>query len=388
MADPDGAQNRISSTWAPARDPLLWLGMVAFAVVLFGVTSVAVRAHRSEQFALGQHWFSEGNRQLAAGNAAEATAAFRNALAYDPDNDTYRVRLAAALSAGNNIQQARAQLLAVLGRNPADAQTSFDLARLAVRLGNVPEAVRYYHAAIYGVWTGNPIADRLQARFELAEFLLQNKEEAQAKPELLAIAADLPPDPAQQLRLADMMERAGAPREALRLYLAAFNADRRRHDALAKAGVVAFDLGDYDAAQGYLTEAHQAKAGDERTAQRLRLSKLVISIDPLRARLPHRERVQRAERAFHQAMQRLRQCASSTGQDLNNPALQRPLRDLYVRAGQMASQVRRGALARDPDFLQTSLELVFEIEKTTAQACGAPEGLDLALLLLADKQAE
>jgi hypothetical protein len=32
------------------------------------------------------------------------------------------------------------------------------------------------------------------------------------------------------------------------------------------------------------------------------------------------------------------------------------------------------------------MDLVFDIEKTASQACGEPEGLDLALLLIAREQ--
>jgi hypothetical protein len=40
-------------------------------------------------------------------------------------------------------------------------------------------------------------------------------------------------------------------------------------------------------------------------------------------------------------------------------------------------------MQRDPDLLSQVMGLVFETENATAQACGEPQGQDLALLLIA-----
>ena len=102
----------------------------------------------------------------------EAVADFRNALAYSRDNDLYRLRLAQALMADHRPQEARSHLLSLWEKEPGDGTLNLELARLAAMWGDTPQAVRYYHAAIYGVWPDEPMAHRWQIRFELSEYLL------------------------------------------------------------------------------------------------------------------------------------------------------------------------------------------------------------------------
>jgi transcriptional regulator GlxA family with amidase domain len=39
-------------------------------------------------------------------------------------------------------------------------------------------------------------------------------------------------------------------------------------------------------------------------------------------------------------------------------------------------------LRRNPDLVETAMDLVFRIERETSTACGTPTGTDLALLLI------
>jgi hypothetical protein len=48
----------------------------------------------------------------------------------------------------------------------------------------------------------------------------------------------------------------------------------------------------------------------------------------------------------------------------------------------MEPKVNQGDLRRNPDLAERAMDLVFEIERQTKAACGAPTGTDLALLLI------
>jgi hypothetical protein len=49
----------------------------------------------------------------------------------------------------------------------------------------------------------------------------------------------------------------------------------------------------------------------------------------------------------------------------------------------MKPQISEQDLKRDPDLVEASMALVFEIERQTSATCGTPTGADLALLLIA-----
>jgi len=55
--------------------------------------------------------------------------------------------------------------------------------------GSIEDATRYYHNAMYGVWSGDLDANRNKARIELIQFLLKQGARAQADSELIALAA-------------------------------------------------------------------------------------------------------------------------------------------------------------------------------------------------------
>jgi hypothetical protein len=49
----------------------------------------------------------------------------------------------------------------------------------------------------------------------------------------------------------------------------------------------------------------------------------------------------------------------------------------------MKPRISELGLRRDPDLVNTAMELVFSIERQTSNACGAPSETDAALLLIA-----
>jgi hypothetical protein len=147
---------------------------------------------------------------------------------------------------------------------------------------------------------------------------------------------------------------------------------------LAGAGYAAFELGQYPLAQRYLQAAVTADANDTSSAERLQTTELVLHLDPFRRQIPVAERNRIVVRAFQAAGERLKTCRLPgvvSGAKTGEP----PLVDQWER---LKPQITEAGLRRNPDLVETAMDLVFRIEREASAACGMPTGTDLALLLI------
>jgi tetratricopeptide (TPR) repeat protein len=262
---------------------------------------------------------------------------------------------------------------------PESPQINLQLARLSARNHDLPEALRYYHHALYGLWTGENVDEqRRQVRLELIQLLLEHKERSRALAELMVLSTDAPRTADVQLQLGQRYVEAGDPSNALQHFALAVQLEEGNTAALSGAGETAFQLGDYKTAEDYLGRAAALDKRATRAAQLLETTRLIQSSDPLAGHLSRPEQVQRLRAALDQAVRRLQQCA---GNAQTGPA-QAPLR---LQAETMLPKVTPETLRENPELLAAGAELVFKIEETTNQTCGTPTGLDEALLLAGRK---
>jgi hypothetical protein len=70
----------------------------------------------------------------------------------------------------------------------------------------------------------------------------------------------------------------------------------------------------------------------------------------------------------------------------DNGPQQSDLQRLHAQAVALQPKVNTRNLARDSDLLLQTTDMAFQIEQVTERACGEPQGLDLALLLLSRTQ--
>ena len=147
-------------------EPVLIAGIIALAIGLWIVTHGLTSAYETRQQHLAQEWEQRGQADLRNAQWRDAISDLRTALGYSHDNWTVRLRLAQALAADSQIPQAQSYLRTLWDEQPGDGTINLELARLAVRTGNLYDAQRYYHGAIYGVWTESPMERRRQARIE------------------------------------------------------------------------------------------------------------------------------------------------------------------------------------------------------------------------------
>jgi predicted Zn-dependent protease len=372
----------------PRSAPVILLILTLAAAVAFAAVSHLVSRYNANQQARGRKLYAQGVADARAARYDDAIAAFRAALTCDPTNSQYQLSLARALRDSNDsrrLDEAESYLLALWQRTPQDAAVNLALARVAAHRGSIEDATRYYHNAMYGAWNSDPDANRAKARIELIQFLLKKNAPANAESELMALATSLPPDPAAHLQAAQLFAQAQDYAGALAQYREVLRLDPANSAAFTGAGQAAYRSGNYATAQRYLEEAVKANPQDADSRQLLATADLILRTNPFRSHISDAERNRRITAAFAQAENRLIACAQQTGVDLKaDPAS--PLSSLQARWIAAKPNLTRLRSPAETDLPDTLMDLVFQIEQQTAATCGAPQDLDLALLLISQKR--
>jgi len=359
------------------------------AVVAFaGVNHLARRFVANEQ-ARGRRLYVQGTADLNAGRADLAIEELRAALTCDRHNSQYQLTLGRALRDTGRLDEAQSYLESLWVRTPEDGTINLALGRVEAQRGSVEGALRYYHNAMYGVWASDADGNRRKARLELIEFLLQKHALDQARSELVALAASLPPHPALRERTADLLAQAQDYPDALSEYEQVLHLDRGNEAALAGAGQAAYRAGRYRTAQRYLERATTANPQDTNLHDLYASASLILQTDPFLRRISDAERNRRIASAYEVAGKRLSDCAGQRGVDLESKkqspggnTLESPLSALqerWIAARRDLPRLRSAAESDLPDIL---MDLVFDIEQETANECGEPHGADMALLLI------
>jgi tetratricopeptide (TPR) repeat protein len=361
------------------REIVLLVIIAVAAIPTYMVTRRAADLNRQRNAHIAAYWYRQGERLLKEGKPEEAIASLREATTNDHDNRGFAFALAQALGATNRDDEARLALLRLRESAPESPQINLQLARLSARNHDLPEALRYYHHALYGLWTGENVDEqRRQVRLELIRLLLDHKERSRALAELMVLSTDAPRAADMQLQLGQLYVEAGDTSNALQHFAQAAQLEKGNAAALSGAGETAFQLGDYKTAEDYLSRATTLDKSATRAAQLLEITRQIQSSDPLAAHLSRPERVQRLRAALDQSVRRLQQCAGNA----QAVSAQDPLR---LQAEAMLPKITVENLREDPELLAAGADLVFKIEETTRQTCGEPVGLDEALLLAGRK---
>jgi tetratricopeptide (TPR) repeat protein len=373
-----------AGAWADLRiylrqQPVMLALLAVLAVIFFLAVTGLSRAYQAQRRSLGNRWFTRGVADLRAGRFDSAVMEFRGALLYSRDDYSYQLNLAEALIGLKRTGEASTYLANLWERQPEDGLVNLELARIAAQKGQTEQALRYYHNAIYAAWPSDQEVNRREARLELIEFLLTTGAKGQAQAELIALAENVGDDPVQQERVGDLFLRAQDYEHALGAYRLALKEEHSSRAALAGAGWAAFQLGRYPLAERYLQAAVAGNASDTQSVDRLKTTEMVLRMDPFRRQISVAQRNKIVVSAFTTAGERLRSCGATRG-----PAV--PTASQSSLAGnweKMKPQISEQDLKRDPDLVEASMALVFEIERQTSATCGTPTGADLALLLIA-----
>ncbi|MGE5323888.1 MAG: tetratricopeptide repeat protein [Actinomycetota bacterium] len=368
-------------SWYAAREPVVIFVLSAIAIVCFFLVSTLSGVYKRQLNERGMSWFSRGENDLQAGRIARAVVDFQAALTYSRDNYQYELRLAQALASLNRTEEARAYLLNLWQREPENGSVNLELARIYAGKGDVTQALRYYHNAIYAVWSGDAEPRQLSVRLELVKFLLDRKAFNQAESELIAVGRSIPEDPTLQMQIGDLFMRVPDYQRALALYQQALKSQPHSHGALARAGRAAFELGQYRLADRYLAGAVSAAPNDIESLDLLRMARTIPKMDPYNF-LSSAKRDRMVLSDFNTAGARLSACMNTVPKGAAaGPSLQA----LSGQWTEMKTRLNLRNLRRHPDWTDSAMDLVFNIERQTANACGTPTGDDLMLLLIAKR---
>ena len=370
-------------------------------VAAFAFTRSFVNLHRSTELSLARRWFTRGEQAMQMHLAGSAAEDYRTALNYDRNNPQYRLRLAQSLFADNRWAEARAHLISLWEREPADGEVNLTLARLEAGRSDYRQAQRYYYAAIDGVWQENPRKSRSQARFELASYLIKQNKMPGAQAELLALLADSPSDPADQLLLGKMLLEVNDPAHALQAYQLLLSKDTGNSQAWLGESEAYLRLGNYVAAERASARAVDRDPKLDAARQQLELTRELLRVAPGQRGVPMVENAARVANAFQAAMKRLGSCAATKNISLTaTPAAEQTaaesvtttapapntLQLLYERGIQKQHETSAKALQNNPDAMEPTMQFVFEVEQATQPACPTMDLIDRALLILAQHE--
>lgn len=367
--------------WSLERETLVLVSILLLAV-FFVITGFTVKRYHAEQAALGGRWYQRGEAALRANRPEEAVDDFHTALIYARDNSVYQLRLAEALVRSNHLAEAGVYLRTLWDRQPGNGTVNLELARLSANSHDVPEAIRYYHNAIFGVWDNDPEAQRRQVRIELCKFLLDEGERNAAESELIALEAELPPEAGLHTQIGLMFMQVEDYRRALQQFQQALKLSPKQTRAWSGAGEAAYQLADYAKARRYFQRAVEINPKNLEAVRKLEISNLVLELDPFQRRLSQNERGRRTIAAFKQALSRLTQCAQSQGVNLQAQQAASPLASMYSKVKKMQPKVSSRNLRSNPDLINNVMDLVMQMEESAQQTCGTPPAPDQALLMI------
>ena len=361
------------------REIFLLVILAVSAIAVFALTRSVAATEQQMEARIAAIWYSQGERELTSGEIEKSIESLRKATANARDNRIYALALANALALGNHTSEAQQALLRLRESDPEDAEINLYLARLSAKRGEVREAIRYYQNALYGRWTGALVDQRRRLlRIELIRFLLDHQDPNRALSELLILETDLPRTASSYLEAAKLFRETGDAPDALKTYIEALRLDPHNIDGLTGAGEVEFQLGNYIAAERHLKAALAADPKSSQTKQLLSLTQMVLDDDPLAPRIPREEQRKRLLLDLQQASQRLETCVNGTP-DLNKKAELSSLKD---QATEEQTKLHSDKALLDSDVVNAEVQLIYQSEQATSSICGAPAGLDQALLLI------
>jgi tetratricopeptide (TPR) repeat protein len=383
MSSPTSSPSDASGPKKYSREIVL-LTTVLLLLLSVIFTAFAARMYHKKYHVLGDEWFGRGEQDFHSGDATAALSDYRNALLYSPGNTNFQFHLAQALTATGRFDEARAYLVTLLSDSPGSGQINLELARVAAHGGPklMPDALRYYHAAIYGVWDTDPIAMRWKVRKELCEYLLDNNAMNQAKAEIGALADNTSPeDIPEQKTAGNLLLRARMWSRALQGFQTLLSHDRHDQDALAGAASAAFQLGQYSQVEEYLERLPHERLADPELARMHEVSRHVVYLNPFAPGLSTDEKTKRTAEAITLAQARATACERQNVGTSGNASTS-VLTSALATSTQHAGDWTERNLRKYPEHIEPAMSSVFEMEDAAADRCGEPQGADYALWLI------
>jgi len=346
--------------------------LVALAglVILTGFINYFYRAQRSTE---AQTAHQTGEQLLAANRYEEAIEQFRRALSISHSTDD-RLALGLALADAGHENEAASYLNQVLRDRPQSGPANLGMARVLTQQGHIDDAILRYQRAATGSWPEKTEQNRIQARFELVEMLQKAGRRTQARAELLALAAQPPPDVASRQLLSSLLIDAGMVKDAADMYRTIAQRERLNASAFEGLAESELQLGDYAAAQQAFRRVVSIDSSNKDAAEKAQESGELLSLDPTLPGLRAEDRFRRSQAVLRKVFEDQSQCASGSRSG---------------RVGGSDTQAARAALSRRKrpasydDATQSNIALAGKLWAERLKTCKTPAPYDALARLMA-----
>ena len=358
------ARERAPAREAPATRKLV-PGMIAATIVLFILVAFLNYYYRSTRAARAEGYFTAGNELVQQGRNEEASEQFRDALSIAPQSAQYRLALGLALERSDHPAEALVYLDGLVRRDPDNGPANLGIARIRAAEHNISDAVTYYHKAIYGSWPAGADQNRMQARLELANFLLKNGQSTEAVAELLAALGPASQSPGQKRNIAQLLLDYGSPGQAARVFRELLRLNSRDAQAWAGLGAAQLAQDDFEGARDAFRNAVLWNPSDQNSQKKLEFCEMATALDPDAPRLRSAEQHARSVLLLKQELANADACRAA----VTAPAQSQPLTQLADSA--------RKALGKHPsragleDSTDNNLSLTLDLWKAGRTLCGS-----------------
>jgi CIC family chloride channel protein len=350
------------------RPVALLAGVLAVLIVLAAVGGLLSYYSRAERAGRAQHLYELGNQFLQKNLYDEAIGQYRDALSISHSSQN-RLALAQALVKAGHPDEATIYLKDLLRSDPTNGEANLGMARVDVQAGRIDEALGYYHHAIYGAWSANAAARRIQARIELIQALGKAGRRLRAQAELLSMLTVLPSDIAVESQAAPLALEYGLPKEAANLFRDLTVRDSQDEQAWAGLGEAEYALADYAAAHDALGAALPLNPNNTAVEKRLDAATQILALDPSRRGLSERDRFQRSQAVLGAVLDVLDRCPPA--------ALPATLKAQMEGARRLLIKGRRPPSYSDG--IENNTSLAEQLWTAGARACGSMPPSDAPL---------
>jgi tetratricopeptide (TPR) repeat protein len=348
-------------------------GVLAALVALAVFTGFLNYFYRAERAKRAERYFQAGAELAQNERFAEAVEQYRNALSIAHDFRS-RLALGLALLKAERRNEAAIYLNEALREHPANGPAQLGAATIEAAEGQVESAILHYHRAIVGSWPENAAEKRALAQIQLVEYLAKIGRRAQARAELLALAANLPNDGTVQKQIGRMLVAFGLGREAVDLFSALIRegpSDAGEYDEL---GAAHFAMADYRSAREAFRSARKINPADQTAVRQAELCDRILALDPTDRRIGSRERFRRSVELLRDVFTQLSACAP------DQSGWPPQTKDAATAALTSLSQKR--APASFSDAAESNLALSETLWAERLRSCGSPAPDDPIALLM------
>ncbi len=351
--------------------PRLLVVVFTAMALLFVSTGFLTRAYRRERRLRAEQQYQVGQAMMQQGRYNSAIDMFTEALTLNRDEDTYLQSLALALVEAGRTNEAETYLQQLIRTDPANGLANLMLARIYLGEGDSERATQHYQRAIYGLWTSDPAARRLEARFELVDLLEKRGRYREMEAELLRLLDEAPDDPELKKRIGRLFLSARSYDNAAKVFEEVTEALPRDAEAYAGLGDAEFELGHYYSARTAYRRAFTYNPDDLQSHSQFDLATEIIDLNPMARGLGSTVRLDRSRTLVKRAIAALGYCLPEDHSQLPE-AFQETL-------GAAEQVVASKTKQRAADAVEENIELAEELEDYRQLNCGAPPVPDVAL---------